>query len=112
MALEGNCKTITSELFLKAAPKKEVWKRIAQEIVEGEEALDEKDEELENELRKLGHVNKPPAAQPENNEAEAGGKEKNGSRSGKRTSSKSRKGRRPFTPNPERYPVGPDESAG
>lgn len=111
MALEDNCKTITSELFLKAAPKKEVWERIAQEIAEGEEALDERDDELENEFRKLGHANNPPAEPSGNNDAGAGGKAKTGARS-KRSSSKSRKGGRPFTPNPERYPVGINEKVG
>lgn len=112
MALEDNCKTITSDLFLKAAPKIEVWKRIAQEFAEGEEALDEKDDELEDELRKLGSINNPPASRSEDKAAEAGGEVKNGVRSGKPTSSKSRNGGRPFIPNPERYPVGIKENVG
>lgn len=111
MALEDNCKTITSEQFLKAAPKKEVWERIAQEIAEGEEALDERDDELENEFRKLGHVNNPPAERSGNNDAGAGGKAKTGAGS-KRASPKSRKGGHPFKPNPERYPVGVNEKVG
>jgi hypothetical protein len=109
MALEANLQTVSPELFLKAAPKKEVWRQIAQEIADGESALDERDEELEAEFGKLG-VNHSPGLRQESEAAERGPKDKT-TPTKKGTGSKSRKGRRPFTPKPERYTAGMVDNA-
>jgi hypothetical protein len=111
MALDDNSKTINSEMFLRAAPKKEVWERIAQEIADGEEALKETDAELEAELAKLNVVNYSPGTLTVNKKLGDSAKRGNTSTVKKGSSSKSRKGGRPFTPKPERYPLGINKNA-
>ena len=59
-AVEKNSKTITSDVFLKAAISKADWRQAAQEIKDGEEALNEADEELEAELARAKHADDQP----------------------------------------------------
>lgn len=111
MALEGNLPTVSPELFLRAAPKKEVWRQIAQEIADGESALDERDEELETEMDNLRAANHSPAL-PQESEAAGKTEGKGKTASTKRPAgSKSKKGGRPFTPKPERYIVSAIQTA-
>lgn len=103
MALDDKLQTVNSEVFLKATPKKEVWRRILQEAADGESALEEIDDELDKELAKLGRSDDQTGQRAENRPAKkaretpAPGK--------KRSAAKLPKGR-PFVPKPERYPVG------
>lgn len=106
IAIEDNCRTVSSKIFLKAAPSKEVWKQIAQEIKDGEDALEEDDDELEAELSKLNHkaertssVSTSQAADSEESRVDARKKDAE-------SLPKVNKGRRPFLPKPERYSVG------
>lgn len=104
-ALISNSKTVTPEVFLKAAPKRDAWLRIAEEIAEGEPALEEHDDELAAELGKL-------KSEHDNGESLSGGRadtERKSSgltRSGGRASSKRKNVNRPFLPKSQRYPVG------
>lgn len=111
MALEDNLQTVNPELFLKAAPNKEVWTQIAQEIADGESALDERDDELEAELSRLGNINHSPTSRQKDEAAERGAGKKKAVPTKGLAGSKSKNGRRPFTPKPERYTVGTTEKA-
>lgn len=110
-ALISGSTTITPRMFLKAAPKRDAWLRIAEEIAEGEPALEENDEELGAEVAKLEYT-------PEQNETSADsrkvspGKRKLKSKNGKKSTTKKTGYSRPFQPRPERYPLGMKGSAG
>ena len=104
-ALKSGTTTVAPEMFLAAAPKRDAWLRIAEEIAEGEAALEENDDELEAELAKLGDAterNKTGAdickEDPENSKPRSG--------SGKKSSTKKNRRGQSFLPRPERYPVG------
>lgn len=105
-ALTDGLKTITSEMFLRAAPKRDAWLRIAEEIAEGEPALEESDDELGAELGKLDSVNGKAASQNRVEDSEVGRKSNKASQSKRKASPKRKKSNRPFTPRPQRYPVG------
>lgn len=105
-ALEGGSKTVSPRMFLEAAPKKDVWERIAQEIAEGELELEKTDEELEAELNKLVAADRRPSARSEEKEISVKGGQGKTARQNKQNTPKGKKGGRPFMPKPERYPVG------
>jgi len=105
MALEDNCETLSSRLFLKAAPSKAVWSHIAEEIKVGEEALEENDEELAAELFKLQAVSA--LESPKTEKSSASSKKGSGKSSNHSDSAdpKTKRKKRPFKLNPKRYPT-------
>jgi hypothetical protein len=110
-ALDTGSKTVSPRMFLKAAPKKDVWERIAQEIADGEPELEMKDEELEAELNKLAAADTRPSARSEEKERSVKGGQGKTARKKKQTTPKGKKSGRPFMPKPERYPVGLEGTA-
>lgn len=105
-ALEDDSKTLSSRVFLKAAPSKVVWKQIAQEIAAGEAALDEQDDELAAELRKLEELREPEPPKADSDDAcdAAGGRKS--SKKSKRASSGKKGGGKPFKNKAKRFPTG------
>lgn len=105
-ALIRNSETITPEMFLKAAPKRDAWLRIAEEIAEGEPALEENDEDLAAELSKLDTAHGKAGSETGGKDSDAGRKSGKSPRGSGQVSSKRKTPNRPFTPRSQRYPVG------
>ncbi len=110
IALEENAATVSSEIFLKAAPSIAEWKQSAQEILDGEAALDETDSELEEEFGKLGAAGGPAETKAE---SKTGISKEPRTKNGKRGSALNKTNRRgrPFLPKAERYPIGTKQNA-
>jgi energy-coupling factor transporter ATP-binding protein EcfA2 len=107
LALEENSETVNSRLFLKATPPKAVYDQIAEEIKEGEEALENEDSELNAELNKMtvGEESPRRSTSKHVNTDNEKGNIVQGHKKGK----KDRQAR--FKPAPKRYCVGTQENA-